>query len=293
MARFFGVSHTTIGTHLSRAGRLALLQHQALLQGADPKARLLEPLVVDGFETFEYSQFFPFHINLAAGSESWFLYGFTDSPLRRKGCMTATQRERREELEDELGRPDPKSVENGIYRLLRPLLPMFPRESEDDVLFFLHTDDHPAYPRALRRLRRLPGAPRLEHRVTSSKEARTTGNPLFPVNLADLLLRHCQAAHRRETIAFCKRRQGALERAAVFLFWRNYVKWQRERKPGTTAAMRAGILSRRLSWKEAVVRRQFPVRGLLPRPWWSYYWRRVQTPIFGSHQTGHDREYAF
>jgi hypothetical protein len=38
----------------------------------------------------------------------------------------------------------------------------------------------------------------------------TAQNPLFPVNLADLLLRHSSANHKRETIAFSKRRQGAM-----------------------------------------------------------------------------------
>jgi hypothetical protein len=45
----------------------------------------------------------------------------------------------------------------------------------------------------------------------------TTQNPLFPVNLADLLLRHSSVNHKRETLAFSKRRQGALYRVAIWV----------------------------------------------------------------------------
>jgi hypothetical protein len=257
-----------------------------------------EPLVIDGFETFEFSQFFPFHLNLAAGADSWFLYHFTDSPLRRKGAMTPEQKRRRAELEAQLGRPDPKAVESGILALLRPLLRRSGRrvaaaDRGEAVPVVLHSDDHPAYRRALRRLRKEPHVLDLQHRITSSTERRTRSNPLFPVNLADLLLRHSQANHRRETIAFSKRRQGALERLAIFTLWRNAIKRRRENKPGETAAMAAGILAGPCSWTELLRARRFPRRRLLPGPWRSYYWRRVRTLPLGTRQTVHRLRYAF
>lgn len=249
-----------------------------------------EPIVIDGFETFEYSQFFPFHLNLAVGSKSWFVYHFTDSPLRRKGTMTSDQRRRREDLERTLGRPDPKAVETGIVDLLRPLLV---RRTGSTLEFFLHSDDHPAYRMALRRLRHQPGVPSIRHQVTSSTRRRTTSNPLFPVNLADLLLRHGQAGHRRETIAFSKRRQGAIERLAIFTVWRNAVKRRREREAGMTAAIAAGILDRPWRWQDVFRARRFPTPRLLPGPWWAYYWRRVKTLPLGAGQTEHRLKYAF
>jgi hypothetical protein len=286
-ARVLGVSHPTVLLQLARAGRHCLLVHAALLRDLP----IEETIVFDGFETFEHSQYFPFHFNVAAGHQSWFLYHFTDSPLRRKGRMTTVQKRRRDVLEASLGRPDPKAVERGVFQLLRGLL----RQGRVRRLqaWRLHSDDHPAYPRALRRLRRMPTCPTLAHRVTSSSEPRTRANPLFPVNLADLLLRHCQANHRRETIAFAKRRQGAIERAAVFTVWRNAIKWRREKEPGTTAAMSAGALTKRLNWTDVFCRRRFPRREDLPRPWWSYYWRKVKTLALGENQRSHRRKYAF
>ena len=73
------------------------------------------------------------------------------------------------------------------------------------------SDEHQAYPRAIRQLRC-----EVTHLVTSSKERRDARNRLFPVNLADMLLRHSSANHKRETIAWSKRRQASAERFAVF-----------------------------------------------------------------------------
>jgi len=282
IARVLGTSHTTVARHTARLGRHCLLFHRNLIENVE----LSEPLVIDGFETFEYSQYFPFHMNLAVGSDSWFLYHFTDSPLRRKGTMTITQRMRREELEKRFGRADPKAVEKATVDLLRPLLP-------GDRLI-LHSDDHPAYRRALRRLRMAEvRAHSIEHLITSSTVRRTKSNPLFPVNLADLLLRHGNANHRRETIAFSKRRQAALERLAVFTVWRNYVKNRRENDPRESAAMRLGVVNRLLSWRDVLRRRLFPSHANLPKQWVSYYWRTVKTVALGDRQTTHLCRYAF
>jgi transposase-like protein len=294
MARLLHVTHATVGGQLSRAGRHCLLYHQEMVTGRP----IREPLVIDGFETFEYSQYFPFHLNLAVGAESWFLYHFTDSPLRRKGAMTPAQRQRRERLESTLGRPDPKAVEVGVAALLRSLLPRWGdepghRDPSATSVLVLHSDDHPAYLRALRRLRGEGLGRSFRHQITPSTARRTTSNALFPCNLADLLLRHGQAGHRRETIAFSKRRQGALERLAVFTVWRNVVKRRREKQRGETAAMRAAILDRPLCWPEVLRARQFPRRQLLPGPWRSYYWRRVKTLALGERQTEHRRKHAF
>ena len=308
IGRELGISHATVARHLARAGRHCLLYHRQTVAAAV----ITEPIAFDGFETFEYSQYFPCHLNLAAGHDSWFLYHFTDSPLRRKGSMTQRQKARRAELEKTLGPANPKAVEEGIVDLLRAVLRQTPAREirgpgtspaeppagrhasvSDPHVVQLHSDDHPAYGRALRRLRpEFPGA-RILRRVTPSTDPRSRANPLFSVNLADLLLRHHGANHRRETIAFSKRRQAMIERLAVFTVWRNYLKWRREKQPGETAAMRAGILDRRIAWEEVFGHRLFPRRRLLPGAWESYYWRRVRTRALGDQQSGHHPRYAF
>ena len=307
IARCLEIAHSTVARHLTRAARCCLIKHARLVENAT----LREPVIVDGFETFEFSQYFPYHAHLAVGQESWFLYHFTDSPLRRKGKMRPDQKRRREELEDLLGRPDPKAIQIGVRDLVRELtrLSRPPKERTTDpsgadlppkdggpsspVVLRLHTDDHPAYRRSLADLRREPGCPKIVHEVTPSTDPRTRANKLFAVNLADLLLRHCGADHRRETIAFGKRRQAGMERIAVFAVWRNTIKRRRENGPPETAAMRAGILDHRWSWRDVFARRLFPRRCELTKVWWDYYHRLVKTPVLGPNQTENRAKFAF
>ena len=115
IAREARSSASTIMGQAARLGRHAML----FLEAHRPRGALSESLVIDGFESFAYSQYQPLHLNLAVGAPSHFVYGFTYSALRRKGSMTERQRQRREYLERIHGRPDPKAVELGIAELLR------------------------------------------------------------------------------------------------------------------------------------------------------------------------------
>jgi hypothetical protein len=231
-----------------------------------PRGPLTEPLTLDGFQSFEWSQYHPTLFHNLVGKHSHFFHGFTDSELRRSGSMTPRQKDKRARLEREYGRPDPRSVEKEVARVLAIVAPE-PQALE------LHTDEHPDYPRALQRLPHLD----VTHRTLSSRAARTPKNPLFPINLLDLLIRHCGANHKRETIAFSKRRQSAAERLWVFLVWRNYLKWLSERRHDATPAMRAGVCEKRSSLRRVLWRRLFPSRIRLPDRWQDYYWRRTPT----------------
>jgi len=262
IARALGVSPSTVLRQAIRLGRHCLLFHARLRPSGSPS----EPLVVDGFESFEFSQYTPIHVHAAVGAASHFVYGLTDSELRRKGRMTEVQRRRRLALEVRYGRPDPKAIERDLAALLELVAP--PGSALE-----LHSDDHPAYPRALRRL---PDR-RFAHRVTPGSAPRTPQNPLFPVNLFDLLVRHSSANHKRETIAFSKRRQSAMERLFVFLVWRNTMKSFSERKRDATPAQRLGLLPRRLTVDAVLAERLFPSRIALPERWGQYYRREVET----------------
>lgn len=262
MARAHGVSPSTIQTHTTRLGRHALL----FLWHHRPRGPLPEALVVDGFESFEHSQYYPFHLNLAAGAHSHFLYAFTEAELRRKGRMSARQKARRQQLEARHGRPDPQALERSMAALVELVVP--PGSTAE-----VHSDDHPAYPRAWRRLQNRD----LRHRTTPSTRARTARNPLFPINRLDLLLRHGGANHKRETIAFSKRRQAALERAAVFAVWVNFQKSRSEKRRDATPAQVLGLAPARLATARILAARLFPSRVDLPLPWRDYYERRIPT----------------
>jgi hypothetical protein len=137
----------------------------------------------------------------------------------------------------------------------------------------IHSDEHRAYAQAFRRLYHC----QIEHHTTSSHAPRDIRNPLFPVNLADLLLRHCGANHKRRTIAFSKRRQGALYRAAIWLVWRNYVKARSERRHDAPPAVALGLIERRLTVREILRVRRFPWRQRLSSWLERCYFGRIKT----------------
>lgn len=253
---------TTVMGQAARLGRHALLR----LHELKPSGPLREPLVIDGFESFAYSQYHPLHLNHAVGAASHFVYGFTFARLRRKGTMTPAQRRRRAALEATHGRPDPHALEHSVADLIR--LSTAPQP------LTLRSDEHPAYPRALRQLTGYP----IRHERTPAVEARTPLNPLFPVNLLDLLLRHNSANHKRETIAFSKRHQSVVERAAWLLLWRNFGKHCSERHREGTPAMRLGLTATPWSVRQLLEGRRFVTRTALPASWTEYYGRGIDTP---------------
>jgi transposase-like protein len=277
-ARSLGVSPSTVAGQAERLGRHALLFAE---QESPRGRRLSEPLAADGFESFEYSQYWIVHLNLAVGVTSHFIYGATLAELRRKGAMTAAQKRRRGELEARFGRPDRKAVRNSFADLLRLVVP---RGSQAT----LRTDRHRDYPTAIGQL----AERRIRHETTSSRRARNPQNPLFVVNLADLLLRHSSANHKRETIAFSKRKQSILYREAIFRVWRNWLKHVSERSKQGSPAMRLGLASRLLEWADVLRQRLFVTRVALPHPLDDYYWGRVPTRQIPVARV-HHKAYAF
>jgi len=262
-ARLFGISPSTVALHHGRAGRHCMVFHEE----QRPRAAPGEPLVVDGFETFELSQYWVTHLNTVVGAESHYVYATTVSELRRKGRMRPEQKLRRQELESRYGRPAPRAIERGIKEALQRLLPQRSQA-------VIRSDDHRQYPPALAKL----GRGRIgRHEVTSSKEPRSPRNPLFPVNLYHGLLRHDGANHKRETIAFSKRNQAMLWREAIHRVWRNHVKQISERRGGGTPAMRLGLDAAPRTWDEILGDRIFPTRVSMDAGLRRDYYGRIPT----------------
>jgi transposase-like protein len=271
IAREFAVAHSTLQRQAERLGRHCLLVHEALRPEC-PR----EPVVLDGFRSFESGQYWPFDLNLLVGV-SHYVYGFNDAELRRSGTHTPRQRARRQRLEARYGRPDPRATQRAVGELVARLVP-------PGAAVEIHSDEHPSYPPALRRL----SDRRIAHRTVSARAVRTPDNPLFPVNLADLLLRHTGANHKRETIAFSKRRQGALYRAALWLVWRNYVKARSERRRDAPPGVVLGVVARAWSAQDLLRTRRFPWREPRLRGWIARcYEARIATrclPVYRVHR---------
>jgi transposase-like protein len=265
LADDINVAPSTVDGQLYRLGRHCLLLHKQLQEN------LRQPTViaVDGFESFELSQYHPFHFHVAVDCHSALFLGFTDSPLRRKGAMTACQRRRRQELEDRFGRPDPQAVRKDMAELLANVV-------QPGSKVTIRSDLHKSYPRAIGQI-----PAQITHEVVPSKDPRGRHNVLYELNLLDSLIRHGSANHKRETIAWAKRRQGAAMRLMVFLVWRNYVRQRWRKQVSGTPAMQAGLLNRPLTVDEILEQRIFVSKAGLKGRWSQYYWGEVETPALG------------
>ena len=262
IARDLDVNPGTIDRHIKRIARHCLLFHTKVMENSIPP----NEIVVDGFETFEFSQYYPFHHHVAVEKGTDFFLYFTDSELRRKGSQTPVQKKRKLELENQLGRPDPQAIRKDMQHLLDVTL-------KGQRSAVVHSDAHPSYLRAIKNT-----SCEIEHIVTLGKKHRDKNNKLWEVNLLDLLIRHSGANHKRETIAFSKRRQCSSERLAVFLVWRNYVKRRREKdRLSPSPAMVQGLFDRRLRFEEIFSERLFRDHTELPDRWSDYYGGKVKT----------------
>jgi len=267
-------AHSTLQRQIERLGRHCLLFHECLR----PRVPL-EDLVLDGLRTLEAGHYWPFDLNVLVGV-SHFIWGFNDVPLRRSGTMRPGQRRHRARLEAKHGRPDPQAPRKAVRELLGRIIP----KGAEVVLL---SDRHKSYGPAITDLE----GRTIHHETTSSKAARTPHNPLFPANLADLRLRHGSANHKRETIAFSKRRQGALYRAAILQVWINYVKSTSERSGSPPPAVTLGITPRRLAVEEILSERLFPWRHRLEGWLRECYEARIRTLCLANNRV-HEPVYA-
>jgi len=161
------------------------------------------------------------------------------------------------------------------------------------------SDDHPVYPVAIAtegasgptRHRTYPNP--IRGSQGPSPAARERDREMFAVDLLHKLWRHSQAHHRRETIAFGRRSNAVLERGALLVAWRNFIKGVSERRRDpTTPAMRLGLTDRPQGWSAIFARRLFPRRIRLPDGWMKIYQRLWITPAVGRNQQ-HDLLQAF
>jgi hypothetical protein len=276
IARELKVDPVTANRKIERLGRHCLLFLQRMSRDGPPA----KEIVFDGFETFELSQFYPFHHNVAVEKDTDFILFFNDSELRRKGRMTDAQKIRRCELEQMHGRPDPKAIEKGVTELLSVVI-----SGQEPVK--VYTDDHPQYRKPIRRYGCV-----IAHSVTPGSQHRDKDNALWEVNLFDRFFRHSSTNHTRETLAWSKRRQSSTDRLAIFAVWRNYMNGRRQKdRWSPTPAMERGMVERKLTVEDVLSCRIFVGHVELPDSWQQYYRREAITRAL-PHNRRHTLTYA-
>jgi transposase-like protein len=280
IARVLGCAHTTVGRAVARLGRhCLLLLHRALLE----LRHLGEPVVVDHFESFEVSQDLPFGIGMAVGHRSWFVYALDPAIHGRGGRLTEAQKAR-------IARRKARARLGGYRGSFSRLLGILGSLAPTDQPLILHTDGHKSYRRALAadraqhrfRLIATPNPARGPKGSPASEAAKERDAGMYPSDRLHSLVRHTAKHHTRETIAFPRRVNAALERAFLLAVWRNFVKGRSERKPDRrTPAMLLGLTSTPWTWTRILARRLFPGHTPLPASWSAIYRRELTTPELG------------
>lgn len=210
---------------------------------------LVEDVAFDGFESYLRSQYFPDNFNIAVGSLSQVPYLFNLALFRRRGRMTRAQKARRNVI-DTYWRPPRRALIDRSKEAFRDIFALYLNRGTLSP-FTLHTDEKTEYVVALKEL---PEAGHLRelgvftHRQTSSRIARTRGNPLFPVNYLDREIRKNSAAHVRETVRADREANMTATRMLILLghhtFRKPYrIRGDKPRPDAPTHAEMAGLVT--------------------------------------------------
>jgi transposase-like protein len=292
IARTLGCAPSTVTRNAARLGRHAIL---LLAMTRRELAGLSnESFVFDHFETFEFTQDYPFGVGTLVGSKSWFVYDLDPAPHGRTGRMSPVQRRR-------VGRRPWRQNRGSYVGSARRVFQRLRDVTLPGTILTVIGDGHKAYDRArsdptLERLIALesyPNVPRGPKGSPRSDAARLRDKHLFPVDLLHKILRHSLAHQRRETIAFGRRLNAVMEQMFLTAAWRNFVKKRRERKSRSgTPAMRLGLTRERWPWTRVFSRRLFPGRTATPPTWTLLYRRLWDSPLY-ENNSRHDLKLAF
>lgn len=225
-----------IGRHLRRLN--------LNLRGPLPPGSVLQ---LDELETYEGKRNTrPLTVPVLIERESRFVLWAESAPIRPRGRMSEARR-RAIAAEDALS-PRKDLSRRSIRRTLRRGAEL---AGELDKVP-LQTDEKSSY-RGL--AAEAFGRSRLLHSRTSSRLARGTWNPLFPINHTEAMARDLMGRLRRESWLVSKKRRYLDVALHVFLAYRNYVR-RRFNHDDFSAAEMLGFAPRRLTPGELLSWRQ-------------------------------------
>jgi transposase-like protein len=250
-----GMTYTSISKSLHVSEGCVRLRCGDLARQAMIKENILgenlvlnESVAYDGFETFSNTKFSICYINTAVGSDSFYTFATTYSPLNRKGRMTKWQKEKKKGLEKKFGKYPTSSVREQTTYILKKLISY----SSNDLL--LYTDEHKAYQSSINQDL---ADEKIIHKTINSKEKRNASNPLFPVNHLHLTYRHFNSAHRRSGISFHKHEAGIMDSITINRIHKNFMRSKflrnnvHDKKAGIESpAMKIGLAKSILRFEE-------------------------------------------
>lgn len=252
-AQVLQVARRTIERRFAWLARHAADWHTNQLEGA----HLNGPFQLDELESFEANRYQPVTVPVLIDRSSLFIVATEVGALRRKGKMTARQRQRRTEHERLHGRRPSQS-----RRAVRAVLTRLSQVVGSQHPVVLDSDHKPLYGQIGEQI----FARRLVWERHDAKVRRDRSNPLFPINHTNARLRHFLSRLRRKTWCVSKRRAGLRAHLAIATLWSNYVRSITNRTR-TTAAQAVGV-----------ARQAYRAEQVLA---WRQDWGRL-SPVLGS-----------
>lgn len=240
LARHFLCSTGAIQNRTDRLGRQMIALQAHLHQYFYSQ----EDVCIDGFQSFDVSQFFPNNITISITRNSRFIHEATHATLRRSGRMTDAQKAKREEMTSRFTF-EKDAIKRSFTDILDHLVLQRPPVAEHPLVII--TDEKLEYVLSLKEHSLFVNQDQEHltfHQRISSRAERTYQNPLFASNYLDRELRKDQATHRRETTCTCRSVSKGMMRLWCYIGWHNYFKRFRINNPAmdwSTHAEHAGI----------------------------------------------------
>ena len=250
----------TSGVGLRQSGRLLKLGVQSVQRKMWKLSRTLQALhenlsvrlpaggtyLMDEEETFEHASIRPLTMPVVIDRRTWFIVSTSVGSIRRLAPEGTARRRRQARDERKRGRRPDQSAKC-VHEVLAAL------QRRIDGPFVLQTDKKSSYARIAQRLF---GA-RVRHETTVSTMARTTSNPLFPINTTLAMSRDNCGRLRRKSWLVSKKGERLQAQMALFIAYRNYVRPRfNYDKPNETPAVLLKLLPRQLQPSETVRWRQ-------------------------------------
>jgi len=234
------------------------LRRQELnLRGQLPRGSSLQ---FDELETFEGRRNTrPLSVPMLIEKKTRYVLWAESAPIRPRGRMSRARKEAIRQEERKYGPRKDLSMRS-VKRTLQRGVDV--AKNLDKVELF--TDEKSTYPTLAKQLF---GKKRLLHRRTSSKQARTTWNPLFPINHTEAMARDLLGRLRRDSWLVSERRRYLDLGLALWMAWRNYVR-RRFNYDDESPAQMLGFVDRRMTEGELLSWRQdWGERSVHPLAW--------------------------
>lgn len=238
-ARVLGCTRRTVARRLGLLGSHAEGFHRRMLERKRRQKDLSGTFQLDELETFEHSRrLAPVTLPLLIARRSYFILDLGTAALPCRGRLSPAYRRKREQRELEIGVRKSGSRE-AVTACFETLARVYPPE----LPIRIQTDRKTDYAAILRQV----FGSRVSHERHDSRRRRDYENPLFPINHTLAMARDGISRLVRRTWAASKLRERLRLHAWIWAAWRNYVRSITNEAPRVTAAMAAGVATRRWS----------------------------------------------